>query len=148
MVIVVVGVVAAGFGVLVRAVPEALRMGDPDVVSTGLVVGGAALSAFGAGAVRRHYGRFGGRVWTVAGFLVTAAAAIAIAVAADAAWLSPGGLLCIAIAAASVLGAAVTVAHGVVARRMSAPSGRTCPPPRPRRGRRLARPRRRRCRST
>ena len=102
-------------------------MGDPDVVSTGLVVGGAALSAFGAGAVRRHYGRFGGRVWTVAGFLVTAAAAIAIAVAADAAWLSPGGLLCIAIAAASVLGAAVTVARGVVARRMSAPSGPDLP---------------------
>jgi hypothetical protein len=65
-------------GVWFRVAPDVLQSGDHAVVGTAMLGGAPAIAAFGAGTVRRTNGRFGGRGWTVVGFLLLAITSVAV----------------------------------------------------------------------
>jgi hypothetical protein len=119
--IVVLGVVAVGMGLLCIAVPDAVQVGDPTLLGAILIGGGAAVTALGAGAVRRQHGHRRGRAWTVAGLLVLAATAVVVGGIAGDATESPAGVAGVCIAGAFVIVAGVTISRGMLARRMAAP---------------------------
>jgi hypothetical protein len=118
--IVFLGAVMTALGVLFLAAPDAVQVGEPAVVGTALLGGGPAIAAFGAGAVRRMDGRFGGRGWSVVGFGVLAITSVAVGIRAGDGVASAAGLLGIVVAGLCVVTAGVTISRGVLARRMSA----------------------------
>jgi hypothetical protein len=108
--IVVLGVVMTALGALFVAAPDAVDVGDPDILGRALLGGGPAVAAFGVGAVRRQGGRHGGRVWTVLGFVLLAVTLVVVGI----------GVLGVVLAGASIVAAGVTISRGALARRMSA----------------------------
>jgi hypothetical protein len=121
--IVLLGVVMTGLGVVFLAAPDAVQVGEPTVVGTALLGGGPAIAAFGAGAVRRMDGQFGGRAWSVIGFVVLAVTSVAVGIRAGDGVVSATGLLGIVVAGLCVVAAGVTISRGVLARRMSTAAG-------------------------
>jgi hypothetical protein len=116
---VVAGGVVAVFGGVAVASPSSVQLGDPGVVGWALIGAGLGLAAFGCGLVTRERSRFGGRAWTVAGFVILAVTAVVVGVLASDERGAAAVLLGVAVAVACVVGAAVTLARGVLAPRMS-----------------------------
>ena len=121
--IVFLGTVMTALGVLFLAAPDAVQVGEPAVIGTAMLGGGPAIAAFGAGAVRRMDGRFGGRGWSVVGFVMLAITSVAVGIRAGDGVASAAGLLGILVAGLCVVAAGVTISRGVLARRMSATDG-------------------------
>ena len=85
--------------------------------------GGPGIAAFGAGAVRRMDGRFGGRGWSVLGFVILTITSVAVGIRAGDGVASAAGLLGLGVAGLRVVAAGVTISRGVLARRMSVTGG-------------------------
>ena len=117
--IVVAGAAGAVVGVLAIVFTDDTADGVP-ALGPALIGVGVSLTAFGAGAVRRQSGRFGGRGWTVIGFVALAATSVLVGILAGDGVASLLGVLGIAVACVCLAAAGVTVSRGVLARRMTA----------------------------